>query len=102
MLMMVLLNKLYRHIPFGWGLADVFGHAIHQLLFIILSIFLFKDTSLIYSETFLMSTLLINLAFTYKVTYGRGGEYRWNGSLFIKKYKSEVKFRVLNAKDLKK
>jgi hypothetical protein len=86
------LGTFYKHISFGLGLGDMFGYLVlylGTLVHLILTITSRKKGSLRHTFltlTFLTFTILIIL----NATIWRGGEYRWNGSIFYLPCPTEI------------
>lgn len=85
MILWIIANNFYKHISFGWGLGDILVHWLYNLLSIIyLVLLVFRDQFNTQLEYTLISFVVVNVIFTYFATYGRGNEYKWNGSIFYK------------------
>jgi hypothetical protein len=75
-----LLGTFYKHISFGWGLADFLVYIIMYLLFITHLLLTIKLTK---QYVFLVFVFIITIIFfCLKATLWRGLEYGWNGEIF--------------------
>jgi hypothetical protein len=89
------LGTFYKHISFGWGLADMlgyFGIYITIIVHLILTIKYSKSKSPTYFVlpfAFLHITIFICLT----ATVLRGSEYKWNGSIFYLPCPTEISIR---------
>ena len=75
-------------IYFGHGLGDVFYLILLGVLVILqllLSIWTVIKGKINYAKVIGISYLVIYSLFFYKMTLGRGPEYKWNGEVFINK-----------------
>lgn len=86
-----MLGTFYKHISFGWGLADYFGYAILYLTTII-HLILILTTEAKGQKRLSVIVILVTLFICLKATLWRGSEYRWNGHLFYEPPKGGINF----------